>query len=255
MRFAVTAVRFLKNRDEHRRNVLQEVFRFGTVENLSVLLQLVRDLINDKPTASCECVMGLLEQSALLVDLQNAKRDAGNNIVARVDAASAQFQRQVRSVVVDHMHARIPSKLTLQIARESSVELKEKQSAIRSHPARDLARMHSFAGTVLRDHARLVKIDFIGHAFDQRPGTGYNRCDLERALQESFEEKGAHRKANSHPLAQHCPVASALGRPDSGSLGSSRPKKGLTSILEFIMLWPSEMSCPFSRELVIFPHA
>src|SRR2546428_35976 len=138
MRFAVTAVRFLKNRDEHRRNVLQEIFRFGTVENLSVLLQLVCDLINDKPTASCECVMGLLE---------------------------------------------------------------------------------------------------------------------ERALQESFEEKGAHRKANSHPLAQHCPVASALGRPDSGSLGSSRPKKGLTSILEFIMLWPSEMSCPFSRELVIFPHA
>src|SRR5207253_6010727 len=101
MRCAVAAVRFLKNRDEHRRNVLQEIFGFGTVENFSVLLQLVRDLINDKPTASCECVMGLLEQSPLLVDLQNAKRDAGNDIVARVDGASTQFQRQVRSVVVD----------------------------------------------------------------------------------------------------------------------------------------------------------
>src|SRR6266446_7182878 len=137
MRCAVAAVRFLKNRDEHRRNVLQEIFGFGTVENFSVLLQLVRDLINDKPTASCECVMGLLEQSPLLVDLQNAKRDAGSDIVAGADGASAQFQRQVRSVVVDHMHPRIPSKLTLEIARESSVELKEKQLTIRSHPTRD----------------------------------------------------------------------------------------------------------------------
>src|SRR5467141_1356601 len=116
MRFAVAAVRFLKNRDEHGRNVLQEIFGLGAIENFSVLPQLVRDLINDKPTASRERVVGLLEQSALLVDLQDAKRDARNDIIARVDTASAQFQWQVRSVVVDDMHARIVAELTLQIA-------------------------------------------------------------------------------------------------------------------------------------------
>src|SRR5438552_17884847 len=131
MRCAVAAVRFLKNRDEHRRNVLQEIFGFGTVENFSVLLQLVRDLINDKPTASCECVMGLLEQSPLLVDLQNAKRDAGNDIVARDDGASTQFQRQARSVVVDHMHPRIPSKSMPYIARDTSTARKDKPCTLR----------------------------------------------------------------------------------------------------------------------------
>src|SRR2546421_5839195 len=101
MRFAVAAVRFFKNRDEHGRNVLQEIFGLGAVENFSVLLQLVRDLINDKPTAGCERFVSLLKQSALLVDLQNAKRDAGNDIIAGVDTTSAQFQGQVRGVVVD----------------------------------------------------------------------------------------------------------------------------------------------------------
>src|ERR1700716_972738 len=106
MRFAVAAVRFLENRDEHGRNVLQEIFGLGAVEDFSVLPQLVRDLVNDKPTASRERVVGLLEQSALFVDLQNAKGDAGKDIIARVDTAFAQFQWQVRGVVVDDMDAR-----------------------------------------------------------------------------------------------------------------------------------------------------
>src|ERR1700730_17234179 len=182
MRFAVAAVRFLKNCDEHGRNVLQEIFGLGAIENFSVLPQLVCDLINDKSTAGCERVVGLLEQSALLVDLQNAKGDTGNDIIAGVDTAFAQFQWQVRGVVVDDMYARIIPKLTLQIARESRVEFEEKQLTIRSHPARDFARMHPFARTVLRDHTRPVEIDFIGYAFDQRLGTGHNRRDLKRAL-------------------------------------------------------------------------
>jgi hypothetical protein len=36
---------------------------------------------------------------------------------------------------------------------------------------------------------------------------------------------------------------------------SSSAKEILTLILEFIMLSPSEMSCPFSRQLVISSHA
>src|SRR5438309_85836 len=209
MRFAVAAVRFLKNRDEHGRNVLQEILGLGALENFGVLLQLIGNLINNKLPASRERVVSLLEQGALLVDLQNAKWDAGNDIIARVDTASAQFQWQVHGVVVDDMHARILPKLTLQIARERRVKLEEKQLTIRSHPARDFARMHSFAGTVLRDHTRPVEINFTDHTFDQRLGTGHDRGDLKRAFQKSLEEKSAHRKSNSHPLAQPCPVASA----------------------------------------------
>src|SRR5437764_10908556 len=126
MRFAVTTVRFLKNGDEHGRNVLQEIFGLGAVEDFSVLPQLVRDLINDKSTASRERVVSLLEQSAFLVDLQDTKRDTGNDVIACLDPTLAQFQGQVRGVVVDHMHTRIVLKLALQIARESGVELEEK---------------------------------------------------------------------------------------------------------------------------------
>src|SRR6266487_2450680 len=125
MRFAVPTVRFLKNSNEHGRNVLQEIFGRRTLENFGMLLQFVGDLINDEATANCERVMSLLQQRALLVDLENAKRDAGNDIIARVDAASAQFQRKMRGVIVDDVHARIVTKLTLQIARESGVELEE----------------------------------------------------------------------------------------------------------------------------------
>src|ERR1700680_4605620 len=116
MRFAVAAVRFLKNRDEHGRNVLQEIFGLGAIENFSVLPQFVRDLINDKSTAGRERVVSLLEQSALFVDLQNAKRDAGNDIITRLDATFAQFQWQVSGVVVNDIDPRIVSELTLQIA-------------------------------------------------------------------------------------------------------------------------------------------
>ena len=39
------------------------------------------------------------------------------------------------------------------------------------------------------------------------------------------------------------------------SIRLDRSKKELTRILEFIMLKGSEMSCSFSSELMIFPHA
>src|SRR4029077_11891965 len=131
MRFAVPTVRFLENSDEHRRNVLQEIFGLRTLENFGVLLQFVGDLINDEAAASRERVMRLLQQRTLLVDLENAKWNPRNDIIACVDIASAQFQRKVRGVVVDNVDARIVTKLTLQIARESRVEFEEQQLTIR----------------------------------------------------------------------------------------------------------------------------
>src|SRR5439155_7212757 len=127
------------NGDEHRRNVLQEIFGLRALENLGVLFKFVGDLINNETSAIGQRIVRLLEQSARFVDLENAKRDSGNDIIAGVDTAFAQFQWQVSGVVVDDMHARILSKLTLQIARESGIELEQKQLTIRSHPARNFA--------------------------------------------------------------------------------------------------------------------
>src|SRR5437660_11475103 len=109
MQFAVPTVRFLENSDEHGRNVLQEIFGLCTLENFGVLLQFVGDLINDEAAASRESVMSLLQQRALFVDLQNAKRDARNDVIPSVDTASAQHQPNERPVGVDHMHAPVES--------------------------------------------------------------------------------------------------------------------------------------------------
>src|SRR5438874_13308403 len=98
MQFAVPTVRFLENSDEHGGNVLQEIFGLCTLENFGVLLQFVCDLINDEAAASRERGMSLLQQSALFVDLQNAKRDFINDVIELVDTASAQSQRKVTSV-------------------------------------------------------------------------------------------------------------------------------------------------------------
>ena len=53
--------------------------------------------------------------------------------------------------------------------------------------------MHAFAWTVLGNDARLIKIDFARHSLDQRLRAGHDRGDLQRALQEAFKEKDAHR--------------------------------------------------------------
>src|SRR6266481_3045658 len=49
--------RFMKNSDEHWRDILQEIFRFRVLEKCSVLLQFVGDLINDKTTARRQRIM------------------------------------------------------------------------------------------------------------------------------------------------------------------------------------------------------
>src|SRR5436309_15491964 len=105
MQFAVPTVRFLENSDEHGRNVLQEIFGLRALENFGVLLQFVGDLINNEAAASRERLVSFLEQRALLIDLENAKRNAGHNIIARIDTATMQLQRQMCGVVVDDMDA------------------------------------------------------------------------------------------------------------------------------------------------------
>src|SRR5438132_11252066 len=49
--------RFMKNSDEHWRDILQEVFRFRVLEKRGVLLQFVCYLINDETAARRQCIV------------------------------------------------------------------------------------------------------------------------------------------------------------------------------------------------------
>ena len=68
--------RLLKNSDEHRRYVLQEILRFGAFEKSRVLLQFVGDLINDETATRRQRVICFLQESAFLFDFKNAERNA-----------------------------------------------------------------------------------------------------------------------------------------------------------------------------------
>src|SRR4051812_4466430 len=58
---AVATVRSLKNGDEHRWNVLQEILGLSVLENFGVLLQLIGHLIDDESPAGRERIVRLLE--------------------------------------------------------------------------------------------------------------------------------------------------------------------------------------------------
>src|SRR6266404_534045 len=206
---AVSPISSLKHRDEHRRNILQKIFRLRVLENFRVLLQFVRDLVNDETAASRERVMRLPEQGAFLVDLKNTEGNSGHDVIAGVDPTAMQFTVQMCRIIVDHVHARIVAELPPEIARKSGINFKQEQLTILTHPARDLAGMHAFTWPVFGDHAGLFEINLVRDAFNQRFRARHDRGDLKWTFQESLEEKGAHRKTNSHPLSQQCPVTSA----------------------------------------------
>ena len=77
---------------------------------------------------------------------------------------------------------------------------------IRSHPSRDLARVHAFTRAVLGDHARLAEIHFAGDPFHERFRAGNDRRDLKRPLQKTLKKQSTHemRTVASHPHVVQC---------------------------------------------------
>src|SRR5205807_1879856 len=131
--------RFVKDSNEHWWDILQEVFRFRVLEKCGVLLQFVGDLVNDETATRRQRLIRFSQQRAFLVDLENAERNAGKNIVAASDAATFELVRQRSCIAMDHMHARIARELPLERPRERCIELEQEQVRIRTHPARNLA--------------------------------------------------------------------------------------------------------------------
>ena len=117
---AVQRIRFLENSDEHRRNILQDVFGLGPAKEFCMLLQFVRHLVNDKLAAGRKRVVGLLQQLPFHLDLENAEWDTGNDKVAGRNAAPAQLARQVGRIIIDHVNTRIIHELPFQVARTGS---------------------------------------------------------------------------------------------------------------------------------------
>src|SRR5205823_277438 len=173
---------FVKYRDKHRRDILQKIFRFVALENGRVLSQLIGDLVNDKLAVRLKRIVRFSQQCALLLDLENAERNAGENVIARSEAAAFQLERQRGRIAMNHMHASIARKLPFQCFCQRRVEFKQEQMRIQCHPSRDPTRVHAFARAVLRDHARLGEIHLTGDTFHHRLRTWYNRRDLERTL-------------------------------------------------------------------------
>ncbi len=70
---AIERLHLLKNGDEHGGYILQEVLRLCVFEERGVLLQFVRDLINDETAPRRERIVGFLQKGAFLVDLKDAE--------------------------------------------------------------------------------------------------------------------------------------------------------------------------------------
>src|SRR6058998_2256636 len=130
--------RFVKDSNEHGRDILQEIFRFPVLEKCSVLLQFVSDLINDETAARRKRIIRFSQERTFLVDLENAKGNAGKDIVAESNAATFELVRQRSRIAMDHVHTRIARKLPLESARERRIELEQEQVRIRTHPAGNL---------------------------------------------------------------------------------------------------------------------
>src|SRR5213078_1408329 len=119
---------FVKNRDEHWRDILQEILRFGALENGGVLPQFVGDLVNDELASLLKRIVRFSQQGTLLVDLENAERDAGEDVIARSETMAFQLVRQRGCIAMDHMDARINGKCSSS-ARASAASSSNKSNS------------------------------------------------------------------------------------------------------------------------------
>src|SRR4030095_15594648 len=64
---------FVKHGDKHRRDILQEIFRFVALENGGVLPQLIGDLVDDELTFWLKRIVRLSQQCPFFIDFESAK--------------------------------------------------------------------------------------------------------------------------------------------------------------------------------------
>ena len=67
--------------------------------------------------------MRFREQGPLLVDLENAERNSGNDVIAVRDAPALQLIWQSGRVAIDHVNARVIGKLPPEIPGKCRIQL------------------------------------------------------------------------------------------------------------------------------------
>ena len=77
------------------------------LENRCMLLQFVGHLVNDELAVRLERIIRFSQQRPLFLNLENAKWNAGENVIARSESASLQFEWQRGCVAVDYVHTGI----------------------------------------------------------------------------------------------------------------------------------------------------
>src|SRR5260221_3543135 len=184
----------VKLRDEHRRKILQTIFRLHAREVAAVVHELVCDLVNDERRARVrrERVERVLQKLTLFCGLKDAERDPGDNIVAVRDAAQRKLGRELGCIAVQDRDAPIAAELLAEMPRELRVELEEQQPRIRVHPPRELTGVAAFARPEFRDHPRGAQVHFRGDLANERLRTRHDRGDLKWMFDKSLQEYGAH---------------------------------------------------------------
>ena len=181
---------FIKDCDEARGDVLQEVFRVRPGENLGVLPQLVGELVDDEGRGGLwrEGIESLLQQRPLLVDLHGAEWDARDDVIAMLDAADFEFVGDLVRSGIDDMDAGVVAKLAPEVAGQLGVEFEHQEGGVPVHLARDLAGVTALPRAVFHDYPRLGKIELAGDPADQLLGTRDDGSDLQRTGQEPLEK-------------------------------------------------------------------
>ena len=81
------------------------------LENGGVLPQFVGDLVNDELASLRKSVVRFSQQRAFLLDLKNAERDAGENVITRSEPVAFQLEWQRCRITMDHVNTPIGCKL------------------------------------------------------------------------------------------------------------------------------------------------
>jgi hypothetical protein len=155
---------FIELRDEHRGEIDQAILalRVGEMIAMPIGPKLVRDLVNDEGGVGfrSEHRVGVVQDLALLVLLQNAERDARDHVIAMRQTGVRQDVWEGGAVCVVHGDSPVIGELGLQMRAQFAIQLKEEQLGIGVHPADNLAGVAAFPGPILGDDPRHGVVHF-----------------------------------------------------------------------------------------------
>ena len=115
-----------------------------------------------------ERVVGVLEKGAFFLDLENAERDAGKNVIALRDPAPAQFLGRLAASRLMTWTRGSSANCRSRSREKAGSSSKRNNCEFASIRRGQLAGMDSFARAIFGNHARLAEIHFARHPLHKR---------------------------------------------------------------------------------------